>query len=137
MDSISSDNAKWLRELNQLHRQMQRWRRQSGQPARWPQSVWTKAARLARRLGLSRVSRGLGLSYPHLKQQTARLSSDASSVPAPAFVEVGLNPCPAPAGSTGYRAEISDGTAHRLVLHLGQDASTALALAQSFWRRHP
>jgi hypothetical protein len=136
-NSISSDNERWLRQLNQLQRHLEECRRQPDRPTRWSQSVWTKAARLARRLGVSRVSRTLGLSYPHLKERTTQLTSKASSTPAPAFVELALRPGPAPEDTRGYRAELTDGTGQRLVLHLGQDANAALALAQSFWRRRP
>lgn len=123
-----------LHELTQLQARLQKWRRQSHRPTRLPQAFWRQAASLARRLGVSRVSRALRLSYPKLKHSTAQGSVAPQPAP-PAFVEVAWADPSAPEHRPSYRAELSDGTGRHLVLHLGAEASTVLALAQSFWRR--
>ena len=120
-------------DLEILGQQLDRWRGKQAGRARLPEGMWESAATLARRLGASRVSRHLGLSYPALQRRTAA-AADAGGREQPKFVELTLaGSKPETQLSGRYRAELLDGSGRRLMLDLGQDRSAGLALAESFW----
>ena len=101
-----------------------------------PEALWQSAAALARSRGVSRVSRVLRLDYYKLSRCTAELTQPpAEPSPPPMFVEVALSEASGPAASPGYRAEVRDGTATTLTLHLGRDVDAVVAVVQAFGRR--
>ena len=123
-------------ELKELRCQLDIWRRQQGGRARLPEAVWSSAAALARRLGVSQVCRALRLNYNKLNRLTAQAAADRDNgPPKTTFVELALEGLKGSESSHGYRAEISDGTGDRMTLHLGGDVNAVVALAESFWRR--
>jgi hypothetical protein len=88
---------------------------------------------VARLRGVSPVSRALRLDYYRLSRWTAEAPAGASK--AATFVEVALSEASGPTASSGYRAEVRDGTAATLTLHLGRDVDAVVAVVQAFGRR--
>ena len=66
------------------------WREARRGAERIPDGLWDEAVRAARRLGVHRVSRELGLDYNHLKRRCGGVArGPAARVSAPVFVELG------------------------------------------------
>jgi hypothetical protein len=120
-------------DLNVLHRQLTAWRRSQRRRGRLPEAVWQSAAAVARSRGVSAVSRALRLDYYKLSRWTVEPTGGASKPTT--FVEVALSGPSERNGSLGYRAEVRDGTAATMTLHLGQDVEAVVAVLQAFWRR--
>ena len=123
--------------LDQLQRQLGRWRRRRRGRARLPEEVWLAAASLAQEHGVSWVARTLHLDFYKLRQ---RCEPAAPLAPAPAsppqWVELQLE-SPKPRGLREVRVELADGRGARMTLELGHDLSALVALSQAFWNRHP
>jgi len=68
-------------ELKELRCQLDIWRRKQGGRARLPEAVWSSAAALARRLGVSQVFRALRLNYYKLNRLTAQAAADRHDCP--------------------------------------------------------
>jgi len=66
------------------------WREARRGAERIPDGLWDEAVRAARRLGVHRVSRELGLDYNHLKRRCggAALNRAAARASVPVFVEL-------------------------------------------------
>jgi hypothetical protein len=123
-------------DLNVLHQQLTAWRRRQPGRGRLPETVWKSAAALARSQGVSQVSRLLRLDYYKLSRCTAeRTQPPAEPSPSATFVEVALSEASGPTARSGYRAEVRDGTAATLTLHLGRDVDAVVAVVQAFGRR--
>ena len=56
------------RTLSQLSDQLETWRKSNSAPTPIPPQIWSKAAVVAGRLGLGKVSKALRLDYGRLKQ---------------------------------------------------------------------
>ena len=69
-------------ELKRIRGELNEWRGQRRAGQRIPEELWGAAARAARRHGLNRVSRALGLDYYHLKKRSRADGSEQ------VFVEV-------------------------------------------------
>ena len=124
-------------DLKELQGRLNVWRRQQRKRAGLPEGVWIAAAALARRLGVSQVSRALRLNYYKLNRRTAQTGERPQDLATrTTFVELSLGGAKGPEGNHGYRAEMGDATTDKLTLHLGGDVSAVVALAQSFWRRN-
>ena len=126
-------------DLSVLQQQLAHWRsRQSGR-GRLPLQAWQSAAVLARGLGLSHVSRRLGLSYSKLRRLLSSADPDCSRplgrTGQNSFVEVAWPPVGDWTQPPAYRAEMVEGTAMKLTFHLGGDLRAVLALAEAFWSR--
>jgi hypothetical protein len=136
MISITEAGEFSTRELDELQSQLDLWRGEQGKRARLPESVWRAAAELARRLGVSPVSRSLRLNYHKLNRRTAQAKDGPQDAPTRAtFVELAVGGLKGPDGNHEYRAELGDATIDRLTFHLGGDVRAVVALAESFWRR--
>ena len=70
-------------EVERVRVQLAEWRGRRRHGQRIPEELWSAAVRAARRHGLNRVSRALGLDYYHLKKRS--LADEGE----PVFVEVG------------------------------------------------
>ena len=103
-----------------------------------PKSLWTQAAKLARRYGVSRVQRALRLNYYDLKQRVEELpepirppAGSARKPPRPAFVELGVPPSLVGAATI---LEVEDRTGRKLTVRLAAEHSGELvALARAVW----
>jgi hypothetical protein len=120
-------------DLKALQGQLTAWRRRQPGRGRLPEALWQSAAAMARSRGVSQVSRALRLDYYKLSRWTAEPTAGASK--AATFVEVALSEASGQAASRGYRAEVRDGTAAALTLHLDRDVDAVVAVVQAFWRR--
>lgn len=69
-------------ELKKVRGNLEAWRGQRRHGQRIPEELWGAAVRAARRHGLNRVSRALGLDYYHLKKRSRADGSEQ------VFVEV-------------------------------------------------
>ena len=74
-------------EIDQLRRQLQDWRNRHPRPRRLPDSLWAAAVELARRHGVHRTARALGLDYTGLKNRLENKPVPEPAAPA-AFVEL-------------------------------------------------
>ena len=78
-----------LVELDQVREELAAWRANPGKGKAIPDSVWLKAASVAKQHGVNPVSKALGLDYTYLKKRvTGDGSKRRSSGLVPAFVEV-------------------------------------------------
>ena len=83
------NGAQGLARLDQLRRQIERWRRTRMKRSPMPAELWTAATDLARELGVSRVARELGVGYESLKER-AGPHGEPGARPADAFVELAV-----------------------------------------------
>lgn len=89
--------------LTQAARRFEQWRRRRS-TREIPGELWSLAAELAGRYGVSRTARSLGLSYPGLKQRVEGATEERASAAPPAPAE----PCgflELLAGSLGPKAQ--------------------------------
>ena len=77
-------------ELKKVRGDLEAWRGQRRHGQRIPEELWGAAVRAARRHGLNRVSRALGLDYYHLKKRSGLGKEKGSRTDGgkPVFVEV-------------------------------------------------
>lgn len=124
-------------DLDQLQRQLSRWRRRRRGRARLPEEVWLAAAALAQKHGVSWVARNLHLDFYKLRQ---RCEAAAPLPPAPTsppqWVELQLE-APNPRGLREVRIELADGRGARMTFELAHDLPALVALSQTFWNRRP
>jgi len=121
-----TDDLDWLQE------ELGRWReRQSGR-TRLPKELWRSATELARKLGVSQVSRQLRLSYNDLRRRVEEGAEGTARGKEPAFVELTWQNRTEAVRRDGFRAELEK---DRLTLHLGDNAGAVMAVVEAFWRR--
>jgi len=122
-------------DLDKLERQLSAWRRKRPGRVRLPSQLWDSAAWLARSLGVSQVSRRLGLDYYKLNRWLGQTKEFPPDVAPSGFVELAV----ADPGRLGvghqFRAEMGQPAGGQLTLHLGRDVSAVVALAEAFWRQ--
>lgn len=105
-----SESSSNIRGIEQLRRQVERWRSKRRPGQAMPERLWAAAAKLAQRHGVWPTARALGLAYPKLKQwvQGGRQPPEVPS--SPAFVEliapVGGSCCIELEGAGGMRLRI-------------------------------
>lgn len=130
-------------DLDTLQRQLDCWRQSQSGYRRLPEEAWAAACALARRLGVSRVARTLGLDYYKLKELScpplALAPVENCAVP-PGFVELQWNNWSGglPGSNSGpaeCRVEFCDPAGGRLTLQAPAGSPVLLGLAQAFWRR--
>lgn len=116
--------------LNQLHRQLNAWRRSHPGHSRLPEELWESASSLALIHGVSSVARTLRLDYYKLRGR----SKHRRSMRAPGFVEL-----PPPALSllsdSACSVELTDERGGKMTVHLPNDRPVLLAMVQAFWKR--
>lgn len=125
-------------EIGALADRLDAYRSSRRRQRRLPEDLWTQAAQLARRYGVCRVQRALRLHYYDLQQRAEALPEpirgtrhSAPKAPRPAFVELGLHPSLARAGTI---LEVEDRTGRKLTVRLAAEHSGELvALARAVW----
>lgn len=110
-----------------------RWTRQKRSPM--PEELWTRATRLAQRLGVWRVARDLGLCYESLKRRVEEKVS-RKEPGAVRFVEVRGSDLMDVASSDGTVVELhaTDGT--RMTVRLGGGAQVDMMALVAAFRQH-
>ena len=126
-----------LHELLELRRQLDSWRKSQPGRAPVPEEVWELAEALARRHGVSLVSRTLRLSFYKLRRrvQSQEPASLPSGAPVPSgFIE--LAPVTGPGVSGGACViELYDASQSRMTIRWSGEGPALLGLAEAFWRR--
>ena len=116
--------------LEAARRRFEEWRRTRAATERIPDRLWRSAAKLARRYGVFRTARTLGLDYMCLKRR-AGLAKTPARVKKPTFVEV----APLTVGSRSGECliEVEDRSGAKLRIEArGIDGAQIGALARSF-----
>ena len=75
------------KEVDQLKLQVQEWRRSKTRSSCMPREIWDAAIRLAKRFGVCRISRAVGLDYGWLRKKAGQLEAQPSDV-LPTFLEL-------------------------------------------------
>jgi hypothetical protein len=128
---MAAEAVSYHEDVGLLRQQFVQFRQAHAVRSRLPEELWTTAAKLARRDGITATARALGLDRPSLQKWTDRLeprpSVKARKPPAqqpPAFVEL-------LAGSTGTRnscvVEVESRQGGKLRLELKGVATSQLA----------
>lgn len=124
--------------MDEVRRHLDCWRREhGGRGVRIPEGLWEEAVGVARRDGLWKTARALGLEQGRLKAR-ARLvegrETASDRVPEARFVEVGFDPL----GSTRTVMEFvgRDGDCMRIDVS-GSGALDVVGLSRAFWSRQP
>jgi hypothetical protein len=109
-------------ELEDTRAKFQAWRQTRKNGDHLPGALWSEAAGLARRLGVNRVCRALGLNHTTLKEHVVkgRVATRLVQRPRPdpvqpAFVELGGNPFQGGL-PTGPALEVTNPGGERMVL---------------------
>ena len=79
-------------DVKRVRAELDEWRGQRRHGQRIPEEVWGTAVRAARRHGLNRVSRALGLDYYHLKKRSGLSKAKRNARPDSGAVFVELEP---------------------------------------------
>ena len=82
-------------ELEALRRRFDHWRESGRKGRRIPHELWSDAAELARRHGINRVAKGLGLDYNGLKRRVNEgvrpQEKNITQATEPRFVELSMD----------------------------------------------
>jgi len=122
--------------LRTARRQFDRWRTRHRPRARLPEELWRKAAGLARKHGLNKTARALGLKYYSLKKRMeAKAARLSKSEKGPCeFVE--LLPSPMTAPSLECTIEWQDGSGTTVRMHVkGARMADLVSFASAFGSR--
>lgn len=119
-------------DLQDVYREFERWRRTRPVGARIPAALWTSAAAVARRHGVTRTARTLHLEQRKLKTLATAATPAAGASAAPAFVEL-LAPQSATGGGE-CTVEIDGLHGGRLRIQLrGMPLPDLVALSRAVW----
>lgn len=114
-------------EVGEVGCQIELWRGcGGGKGAAMPEALWTKAAQLARRYGIYRISQALRLSYESLKRRVLALPDKTMGQNSDAcrFVEVGIVPSPVP---WGVEIELDNQVGQKVVIRLRRGSEIDLS----------
>jgi transposase-like protein len=135
--ATEGNGAQGLGRLNQLRRQIERWRGTRVKRSPMPAELWRAATALARERGVSRVARELGVGYQSLRDRTGA-RSEPGAREAGAFVELAgaslLSAAPAAGRS---EVELSDARGTTMVIRLAADQAVDVAALLAAFRRMP
>lgn len=116
--------------VRNLRSRIETWRRQRAE-LRMPEEIWQAAVVLAKRIGVSRAAKDLGLGFYGLRDRV-RAEAPGSDQGGPAFVELGAVQelgWAAPAGGAEIEAFGSDGRRLRLTIAAGHGLDVASVVA--------
>jgi hypothetical protein len=121
-----------VRELAEVKRGFERWRRSRKRRGQIPQRLWQLAAEAATRHGVHRTARTLRLNPTTLKQWVKTVAKDQASKEESRFVEF---PWPGPTAVSECILEAEDRAGKTLRIHLkGQATAQAAPLGRLLWR---
>jgi hypothetical protein len=118
--------------IEEVQASFDQWRKTRRGRSRIPDELWAAAGELARRHGVNRISRVLGLEFNHLKRmaETGGQMSTARAEKAPAFLEL---VDPGARGLPEYTIEV-DGPNGTLRIHCkGVTAAELGDLSRALW----
>ncbi len=122
-------------EIERVARRLEAYRnrRRDQRSRRLPEGLWARAVDLARRHGVSRISRALRLEYYVLKRRLRAAGERPVEEVLPRFVEVGPF-----GGSAAHAIEVEDGEGRKMTVRVsGGSAGDLVALAEGLWRSRP
>ena len=128
------NNSITVREEEAVRQRFAQWRQEHPERPALPVALWSAAAELARRQGVSRTARSLGLSYYSLQQRVESAAGPArkESPHPPSFVEL------VPSGSASpseCSLELENAQGSRMKIQLkGAATGEISALTQFLWR---
>jgi hypothetical protein len=122
-------------EIETVRRGFEQWRKGRKIASPIPERLWEQAVRLARRYGVSRISKLLHVGYYSLKQRVERHAAPAAGgcdhPPTVTFVELDA---PAAPQELACLVEWEDTSGAKMRVQLqGLNASDLTALSRSFW----
>ncbi len=118
------------RDLLRGRSRFQAWRQHHRTRGRIPDTLWALAVRLAKRHGVNRTARALGVDYYSLKKRVEAAAACEPPARGPAFVEL---PAPAVIGKQClFELNNAAGATLRVQL-LGYDAADVEALTRAAW----
>jgi hypothetical protein len=128
------NESKAAQQLQEVRRRIDAWRWTRLKRSPMPEELWAQATKLARRLGVWRVTRDLGLCYESLKR---RAEEGGGREPrATRFIEMRGADLLAPSSSDGIVVELSAADGTRMTVRLGLGAIVDLpALVGTFRQR--
>ena len=108
------------------------WRKGRKTRSRVPDELWDTAVPLARKHGLNRVSRALGVNYDSLKRRMARTVDSTREAPTAAtFVEVSRSKV-----AEEYVIELEERRGAKMTIRLSSSSAIDIVgLASAFFRR--
>ena len=121
-------------QIESVRQRLERWRRNRRRRSPIPEELWASAVDLARRYGLAKTARALGLDYYSLKERIEAGDRQGSREMSarPAFVEIVPQPMAAVSECT---LELEDRSGARMRVHLkGTAVPDITDLSESFWR---
>jgi hypothetical protein len=130
------------RDFARMRQRLEDWRGSHNRRVAFPSALWSAAGRVARRHGVFRTARALGLEYNKLKGKSGVVArvpgkTRASSVPRPGkFIEL---TGALPVSSSGCRLSLQNANGQRLQLEMAPGAATemVLQLCRSGWSGSP
>ena len=122
-------------ELAKVRRELGRWRKKRTRGSRIPEALWSSAAGLARKHGLNRIARALGLDYYSLKKRLESAPSPARSrrKRRGSFVEIEL-PGAAKSPACIVELEHPNGMKMRVELKGTPEVAELEAVASALWK---
>ena len=104
--------------LSIARRQLDQWRKQQSGRKRLPRELWSNAVALARKHGINRTARTLGLKYDSLKKhlEAALPESSGPGTAGPEFLE--LLPRTMMPSSLECMIELEDGSGGKMRMHV-------------------
>ena len=129
-----SQSAALPADLDQLRKQVERWRRTRQKLSPMPAALWRAAERQAAVHGCSAVARATGIGYGSLRKRLGREAGANGAASfrrkRPTFIEL------APIARDGSRIELEDRDGVKLTIRLGDLAPLDIAIvASSIWER--
>jgi anti-sigma factor RsiW len=119
-----------LQTIEEVRARFEQWRQTRQRKTRIPEELWSAAAEVARREGVSRTAAALGLDGAKLKR---RMLGSAAKAPAPAFVELIASAAAPGRARPEYTIEL-EGRNGKLRIHCsGATASELAELSLALW----
>ena len=144
MARAASGTIGQARDLARMRQWLDDWRGSHKRGVAFPPKLWAAAGRVARRHGVFRTARALGLEYNKLKGMSGVIArapvpgkAKARSIPKPVkFIEL---TGALPVSPSGCRLSLQDANGQRLQLEMVPSAATemVLQLCRSGWSASP
>ena len=117
--------------MEQTRRRLEGWRQTRTAGMRMPEKLWVAAAKLARRQGVYRTARALGLEYNKLKRLSQSTGAPQQGLATPTFVEL---MAAQPASGSQCRIEMEGPRGGRMKIELPlASAELVVGLCRVVW----
>jgi len=135
MTRAASGTSGQARDFERMRQRLDDWRGRHNRGVAFPPALWSAAGRVARRHGVFRTARALGLEYNKLKRMSVGEAdkANAPSIPKPMkFIEL---TSALPVSPSECRVSLQGPEGQRLQLEMAPSAATemVLQLCRSGW----